>query len=286
MASQRPASPTPMISFRQPSGQRRSSVTGAGYIYDKQPSQEIHGRTLRQYAIVYLLEGGGWFSDPSGTWQVEQGDVLVLFPNQAHSYYRGERERWSECWLMFQGPLFEALESDGLVDRATGVIHPGLHPALVAEFDELIRAVQSGDPQHQDVLTARCHVLLAELKRRHVLGERQRCGTDFVTVACARLEERLDQAIDTVRLARSFGLSYQRFRRLFVQQVGTPPARYRQLRRIDRAKSLLAEGRLTLAQISRSLGYCDVYFFSRQFSQVAGISPGRFRREFTGGTPP
>jgi quercetin dioxygenase-like cupin family protein len=170
MASQRPASPTPLISFRQPSGQRRSSVTGAGYIYDKQPSQEIHGRTLRQYAIVYLLEGGGWFSDPSGTWQVEQGDVLVLFPNQAHSYYRGERERWSECWLMFQGPLFEALESDGLVDRATGVIHPGLHPALVAEFDELIRAVQSGDPQHQDVLTARCHVLLAELKRRHVLA--------------------------------------------------------------------------------------------------------------------
>jgi AraC-like DNA-binding protein len=217
---------------------------------------------------------------------VREGDVLMLFPHLPHSYYRGDSPRWSECWLMFHGPLFAALEGDGLFERSCSVLRPGLHPALMAEFDDLIRAVHGGDPQGADVLAARCHLLLAEIRRRHELGERQRLGTDFVTRACARLEEQLDQPVDIERLAHSFDLSHQRFRRLFVQQVGTPPVRYRQLRRIDRAKSLLAEGRLSLSDISHSLGYCDVYFFSRQFRRVTGQSPGRFRRDFTGAALP
>jgi AraC family transcriptional regulator of arabinose operon len=282
MRPPRPPESGRLISFRQPSGPRASRVTGAGYIYDKQLGHEVHDRTLGEYAIVYLLEGGGWFCDPLGRRAVGVGDLLVLFPAVGHSYFRGGSPRWSECWLMFRGPLFSALEADGLLERSASLLHPGLHPALVADFDDLIRAVQLGDPQREDVLAARCHLLLAELRRRHLLAERQRHGTDFVTLACARLEERLDQAVDLAQLAHSLGLSYQRFRTLFAQQVGTPPARYRQLRRIDRAKGLLAEGRLTLAEISRQLGYCDVYFFGRQFRRVAGQSPGRFRRAFTG----
>nr|MBA3708318.1 AraC family transcriptional regulator [Planctomycetota bacterium] len=41
-----------------------------------------------------------------------------------------------------------------------------------------------------------------------------------------------------------------------------------------------------LATISRELGYCDEFFFGRQFKRVTGLTPARFRREFRGGRQP
>ncbi len=62
--------------------------------------------------------------------------------------------------------------------------------------------------------------------------------------------------------------------------MGRPPAQWRQLKRIERARRLLLESDRSLAGIAEELGYCDQYFFNRQFKRVTGISPARFRREF------
>ena len=52
--------------------------------------------------------------------------------------------------------------------------------------------------------------------------------------------------------------------------------------RIERARRLLEESSLSLEQVASSLGYTDVYFFHRQFKAVAGVTPGRWRRERVG----
>ncbi|MBA2481502.1 MAG: helix-turn-helix transcriptional regulator [Planctomycetes bacterium] len=258
-----------------------SALIGAGHIFNKSrsnPASGTIGRVLPAYALVYLLEGGGHYEDDAiGRRAVSAGDAIVLFPGMRHSYGPFDQPLWSECWIIFRGGVFSQLEAEGLIDRSRPVITPGLRPELIAAFDALIRDFNGHDPRLVPVLAARTHGLVADFAR---CDQERGPRADAIAVACARLGEALDRPLDLERLARGIGLGAERFRKVFALSVGIPPARYRQLRRIDRAKQLLATTLKPLAAIARELGYCDEYFFSRQFKHVTGLSPARFRRDF------
>ena len=49
---------------------------------------------------------------------------------------------------------------------------------------------------------------------------------------------------------------------------------------MNRAREMLAESDMTLAEIAEKLGYQDVSTFSRSFADVEGISPTEYRKQF------
>ena len=48
--------------------------------------------------------------------------------------------------------------------------------------------------------------------------------------------------------------------------------------KMQQACDLLDASRQTVKQIALSLGYEDVYYFSRLFKQVIGLSPAQYRQ--------
>ncbi len=255
----------------------RSEVLGAGYL-DKVPGKGCHDRDLRAYALVYLLDGGGYYADiTTPERRVGAGDMLVLFPGKRHSYYNGDQPSWTEIWLVFRGPVFAQLEEEGLLDRARPVVHPGLDPTLMADFDALHAALARGDWREESTWVARAHQLIADAMRLAMAGLPQ---ADLAARACAALGAAVERPKPLAHVAQELGMSYEAFRKFFVRAVGTPPAQWRQLKRIEHARRLLQEGAATLAEIAERLGYCDEYFFNRQFKRVTGISPARYRRDF------
>ena len=270
-----PSQPPP-LRFRH--GLGGAALTAGGWMHGKQGI--VGGRVMHEYALVYLVEGGGRYDDEAGERRVAAGDVIVVFPGMRHGYGRGpEDARWSEAFIVFHGAVFAELERDGLIDRRRPVLSPGIDPGLVAAFDALIDEARSERPLDARLTVARVHLLLADIAVR----DAERGGdAAFAAAARARLEERIDAPLDRPAGARVFPLGAEAFRKRFARAVGVPPARYRQLRRIDRAKEMLVSGERTLAEIAERLGWCDQYFFSRQFKQVTGSSPAAFRRDYRG----
>jgi len=268
--------------FRSAPDGARSALVGAGHIVGKHA--HVHERTLTGYACVHIVAGGGTFRSPGhGEQAVVAGDLLLLFPGVAHSYASARPGDWTEWWLMFSGPVFSALVDDGVLTPDRPLRRPGVHPELVAEFDALVEARRAAGIQREAELVARTHLLLTRL---HLADPDDRgADPDLIARACAELERDLHRPLDLQRLADDLGYSYERFRKLFTAATGTPPARWRQERRIDRAKALLADDRLGMAAVAERLGYCDVYFFSRQFRLITGKPPGRYRREDLGVSP-
>jgi two-component system response regulator YesN len=59
------------------------------------------------------------------------------------------------------------------------------------------------------------------------------------------------------------------------------PKEYLDSIKMNRATELLTTSDLKIYQIAERLGYSDAYHFNRRFSNVIGISPGKYRKQFS-----
>ena len=72
------------------------------------------------------------------------------------------------------------------------------------------------------------------------------------------------------------------FRRLFKEIYGMSPIKYINEIRTERARGLIANSNLSLSQIAEKVGYGDVYYFSRVFKKIAGVSPSAYKKICSG----
>jgi AraC-like DNA-binding protein len=78
-------------------------------------------------------------------------------------------------------------------------------------------------------------------------------------------------------LADRVGLAPAYLAELFAGELGQPPHRYLNDRRIDRARQLLATSDVTITALALSLGFSSSQHFARVFRQLTGTTPTAFR---------
>lgn len=96
-----------------------------------------------------------------------------------------------------------------------------------------------------------------------------------VEAAIRYMRQQCHRADLTVReIARRGNLSEVYLRKLFARELGTTPTRKLAELRMQRARLLIAEQR-PLKEIALSVGYADVYQFSRAFKRHFGFPPSK-----------
>ena len=88
----------------------------------------------------------------------------------------------------------------------------------------------------------------------------------------------LGREISLAFVAGECRLSVSHFARSFKQCTGKPPHRWLLENRVEKAKELLTDAGLPLAEIALECGFSDQSHFTRVFSRIAGTSPGTWRR--------
>jgi transcriptional regulator GlxA family with amidase domain len=92
------------------------------------------------------------------------------------------------------------------------------------------------------------------------------------------LEASLDGNIALQQVAEACELSISHFARAFKQTFRTPPYRWLIERRVDRARDLMTNSRLPLADIAIRCGFADQSALNRSFKRIHGVAPGTWRR--------
>jgi AraC family transcriptional regulator len=93
------------------------------------------------------------------------------------------------------------------------------------------------------------------------------------------IEENLHRNLGLEELASQVGYSRGHFLKMFRVATGNSPHQYMTLRRIERAKLLLTDGRVPLSEVALSCGFSSQSHFSTEFRRRVGLSPARFRRK-------
>jgi len=76
-------------------------------------------------------------------------------------------------------------------------------------------------------------------------------------------------------LARTVGWTRQHFARRFVGEFGLSPKLAARVVRFDRARRMLQAPFLSIAQVAHACGYYDQAHLTRDFRELAGVSPAR-----------
>lgn len=246
-----------------------------GIVHDSEGTAERNFITP-QYAVVYVVEGRGWYSNGQGHVQrIEPGDVYQRFPSRKHDV------TWERtgirCYLAVPCQVFELLALTGVANLTRPVFHAGVDRRLVQEFatlrDELGKCP---DERLMDLLVRMQDFLL----RLHARGRTQdrEPAKDPIARAMQILNEDLEGRISLPEVARRVQMGYSAFRKRFAQQAGVSPRDYRIRRRIERAMAMLTRERLLIKEAASRLGYPDEYAFSAQFKKHTGLAPSAFRK--------
>lgn len=91
------------------------------------------------------------------------------------------------------------------------------------------------------------------------------------------IEGNLGEDISLDDIAGVAGFSVSHFKSLFRQSVGLPVHQYLIRRRVERAKSLLGEGKLSISEIALETGFAHQSHLARHMRRVLGVSPKAFR---------
>ncbi|MEM1211589.1 MAG: AraC family transcriptional regulator [Planctomycetota bacterium] len=240
------------------------------------------------YHTLQLMAAGsvrlaydGEVRDLEGAW------VWPAFPGPVIRFHEWPRQTpWDHRYIAFQGPLVEAWDAEGLL-LAGPVPVPDVTALqmLSGLFDRLFRAVRSIEPlaQRRSVnLLERILLEVHDLKRRvRVEG----AGAQWLALVLAQLEC-FDEEVDYPALAAEHAMSRSTLRRRFLEQTGMTPHHYRLQARAAEARRRLGETDQSIKTIAYELGYTDVHYFTRQFKQLTGFTPARFRETRQGPTTP
>lgn len=213
---------------------------------------------------------GGWTTHAPGTW-------LRLPGEGDHAEWRG-----SNPWqLLFVSP--------GHIETVLGTpwLRSGLprwsHETIRLPFVDAVLAALAQDladgfpagPLAGDALLVALLTHLSGLlpgrSRTPALGRRLYLVLDFI-------EANLDRPLRLLELADVAGVGVRWFGSTFLADTGWTPHQYLLSRRLERAKLLMRDPRLTLKQIAQAVGFANQAQLSRAFRQHVGEAPRVYRR--------
>jgi len=97
--------------------------------------------------------------------------------------------------------------------------------------------------------------------------------------AISYIQLNLHQELSVTTLAERANQHTDYFSRLFQQYTGERPLKYIHEKRIERAQYLMVTTQMTYAEIAVQTGFENIFYFSKIFKKITGMSPGNYKKQ-------
>ncbi len=257
--------------FFEPTQPTALYVSLAGITYPT-PSYLISRSASPFFVIEYVTSGEGYVFFDGKINRVSEGTIYFLNQGERHHYYADDKNPFSKIFLNVSGRLCERIvTSYGIMGKH--VFDARDAKALFEKIPTIIRS-DMNESEMQSALQGLFVEILARLSLSETSSEH---STEAVKLK-SYLDENIHRLVSSKELSRVIFRSSDYCLKLFNREFSVTPYAYQIDRKIQRAKSLLAETNMSIGEIAESLGYCDLHYFSNLFYKKCGVRPLTFRK--------
>lgn len=100
---------------------------------------------------------------------------------------------------------------------------------------------------------------------------------DRISSTLLYIRTNLSKPLRITDLAQRVCISEEYFTRLFSRQIGEPPVKYIQKKKIQRAQLLLLTENMPIKELAYAVGFDDVPYFNRFFKKMTGYTPKEYK---------
>lgn len=216
----------------------------------------------------YVLEGEGEIL-LNGTWHTaKSGDIYILCQGELHEYRSNPQNPWKKIWINYVADYMPSFLH--AYNITSGIYTSENAPAY---FDQALSYSKDGiSYPHINYDIAQCvhNIIYA------VASERERGDSDEY-----RIRESLNAAIyeklNMDELAERLHMSKSNVIRVFKKRYGVTPYDYLLSIKIETAKVLLRDTKMTIKEIANKLQISDEHYFSSLFLARVGMRPRDYR---------
>lgn len=243
-------------------------------------------RTVPDYNFIYTSRGHVAWVIEGRRWDMHAGDMVIVPPAVGHHGFSATKKMsltsvhvevhlpgGQDVFALLNPPRFQHVPRGSRLER--------YFLGITDEFD------RGNDEETHLMLAGWSHLIVRELIRHdaHDGLLRPRVADPLVAKLLDELDQRLTHPVTLSELSLRSGFSPQHLNRIFRRALGMTPLQYLSRMRLERAATLLREGRKTVNAIARDVGFEDPYYFSRLFKQHFGQSPVQYRDAMNSDSP-
>lgn len=255
-------------------------ITDIGYYPKAKYHYRKREKALEEYVFIYCVDGRGWYSVSGRKFVVSKDQYFILPAGMVHEYGSDDSDPWTIYWIHFRGSLARFYAEDNLAPLDVKPNKESRINNRISLFEEVFHTLnRSYAIENLRYAMATFQHYLASL--RYLQQYRDAVvnpdAKDTVNMAMHYFEENIERHVTLKGVSEFVGISPSRLSALFKQKIGYSPLNYFILLKIKKACDILDATEMKINQVSLKLGFEDPYYFSRQFSNVMGMSPKAYR---------
>ncbi|MBQ1024884.1 AraC family transcriptional regulator [Micromonospora sp. C95] len=251
--------------------------------------------------LFYAHRADGRLVIDSRRWTVTDGDLFVIAPGQVISFRDPVETTVVDGWAVWfptdvirpgRSGAYSSWRSHPLLlpfahgtDRAQRLrVPPPDRAGWVERFvllDTELRARRDG---HQEAALAHLTLLLVAVARlpTDVADQLRSAEEPLLAAVFDVVERRYQEPISLADVAAELALTAGHLTTVVRRRTGRTVQQWLAQRRMQQARLLLTDTDLTVATISRRIGYSDVSYFIKRFRAEHGVTPSQWRHATAG----
>ncbi len=247
-------------------------------------AQKVHvnkRQNLSSFLFFYVKKGSGFLDYEGKEYEISAGDCVFINCQKPYSH-RTSEDLWSLEWIHFNGPGILPIYLKYLERGGRAVFHPDDDMEVERIFNSLNNIAHSPDYIRDIRINEHLASLLTFIMSFSWNPDAEPGVGDSGDLYALRdyIDAHYPEKITLDKLADQFLVNKYTLARGFKEKFGTSIISYLLLVRITHAKQLLRFTDNSVEDIGNMCGITPLYYFSRMFKQIEGVSPTDYRYQW------
>ena len=238
-------------------------------------------QNLDSFLFFYVKEGRGILDYGGKKYNVKKGDCVFINCKNPY-FHRTSEDLWTLEWIHFNGQSMLPIYLKYVERGGQPVFHPRNLIEASGIWEEIDKVARSSDYIRDIRINEKLSELITFLMSFSWNPDATPVSTGARTVYDLKeyLDTHYSEKITLDMLADRFLINKYSLSRNFKEQFGTSIINYLLVTRITHAKQMLRFTDESVEEVGNACGITPLYYFSRIFKQIEGVSPLEYRLQW------